>query len=221
MRSAGSRVLVAFGALGATTLLATGCGSAHSAEELHDALLTEFEDAQLAEEQTETGTYEELTAVQESEAMRAAVELDKPECADSASGWNQLEAVRSANAAVGIYGREGEYITHILLEASSETAQEALAARPPEECREYEATNADGSVSSYSVTDIDLTDVGSGSHAFLVETEAEGTEVLMYSLVYEGDGYLGMTTVLGTEAAEDTLVNFADNALEHEAAVLG
>ncbi|QVQ50557.1 hypothetical protein J4H86_16815 [Spiractinospora alimapuensis] len=207
--------------MGTTTLLAAGCGSDHSPEELHDALLTEFEDAVLAEDQTETGVYEELTTVQESEALRSSVELDKPECANTASEWNELEEVRSANAAVGVYGREGEYITHILLDASSDTAQEALDARPPEECQEYEATNADGSVSSYSVSDLDLSDVGSGSYAFLVETEAQDTTVLMYSLVYEGDGYLGMTTVLGTEASEDTLVNFTETALEHEASVLG
>lgn len=218
-----ARQIVPTGALGALALLAAGCGGVppHSAEELHEALLPEFEDAERSEEQTEMGVYSELNSVQDAEELRAAANLDKPECLDTGKQWSQLDEVRDAEAAVATYGREGEFITHMLLDTTPEAASEAIDTRPAEECRSYEATNEDGTVSSYTVSDIDIDGIGEDSYTFRVETESEGTTVLMYSLVYQGEGYLGMTTVLGPGASEETLADFTAAAQAHEADVLG
>jgi hypothetical protein len=203
------------------TLTACG-GSGHSADDLQEALLAEFEDSALSEDQSEAGTYSELQSVQAADQLRDEVEADNPECLDAGREWGRLDEVRSAESAMGVYGRDQESITHVLLDVPPEVAEEALAARTPEECSNFEVTNADGGVHHYTTTPLDLEIDGTDSHAYLVEAEIdESTSVLMYSLVYEGDGYLGMTTVMGTEAQEETLVDFADAARRHEEEQLG
>jgi hypothetical protein len=220
MRSPGPRGLVAAGA--ACAALAACGGAGHSADDLHEALLEEFEDSVLSEDQSESGTYAELASVQAADELRDEVEADNPECLDAGREWGQLDEVRSAEAAMGLYGRDQESITHVLLDITPEVAEEALASRTPEECRSYEVTNANGDVHHYTTTPLDLELDGTDSHAYLVEAEIEeSVSVLMYSLVYDGDGYLGMTTVMGAEAQEETLADFAEAARRYEEERLG
>lgn len=210
-------------ALGAALCLASGCaaeGATVSPEELGSALLPEFEDTEQLNEH-EVGLYGELESVQYAEELRASADLDKPECMDAAAQWRELEEVRSAPTALASYAREGEAITHTLVAVDDATAEEALEMRPSEECRIYQAMDEEGSTTTYEVSDLDVAEVGQGSYASVVETEVEGGPVRMYSMLYHGAEHLGMTTVLGTDAREETLLAFAQAAEEHEAEILG
>lgn len=192
----------------------------HTEEELHEALLPEFQDAGRVAEQDETGRYAELTAVQQNDELREEVELNKPECLDAVEQWTQMDAVRSAPSALASYGREGEAITHALLGVDGETAADVVATRPPDECSTYEATDPEGSNTSYELEELDVSEL---DDAYALEVHAEGDDhsIRMYSLVYRGTEHVGMTSVLGPEATDETLVDFAQAAHEHAEENLG
>ncbi|MDS1271490.1 hypothetical protein RIF23_14420 [Lipingzhangella sp. LS1_29] len=207
---------------------ATGCGESggadgggsYTTDELHDALLPEFEDASRVADQDETGRYAELSAVQQVDELRQDTELDKPECLDATEQWTQLDEVRNAPSALASYGREGEAITHALVDVDSATADEVIAIRPPEECSSYEATDPDGATTTYELDEIDVAEL-EDSFALEVHAESDEHSVRMYSLVYRGTDHVGMTSVLGPEASPETLVDFARAAHEHEEQTLG
>ncbi|TQN33537.1 hypothetical protein FHX37_3559 [Haloactinospora alba] len=215
----------------------TACGGGQSTEdeqsrdspdfeasELRKAQLVEFEDATIVPEQSEQGTYEELESTQQAQKLREATELDKPECVDAANPWGSLPGVRTSASSLATFVQDQETITHTLIGAAPETAAKALEeAEPPDSCGSYTATMEGGETASYEVSDLDMETVGEDSHAFVVRTEAEGEEVLLYNMVYHNGSYLAATSVLGTDKEsdyEETLAAFTDAAVEREEKIL-
>ncbi|GAB3459937.1 hypothetical protein GCM10027570_44390 [Streptomonospora sediminis] len=229
---------VALSALAVCTLAAaTACGGAQGeegggqqgsatakAEQLHSAQLAEFGEAKLVPDRSELGTYAKLSTTKRTEKLRASAELDKPQCMDAANQWADLPAVRKAPTSLATYARGHDTITHTLFEVSGDTADKVVAAAPPAECSDYEATMEDGSTTSYALKKLDLDPIGDGSRAFAVETGIGGEKVWLYSLVYRNGDHLGTTSVLGPNGKDDyreTLAAFTDKAIEREDKVLG
>jgi hypothetical protein len=196
-----------------------------AAAALHEAQPLHVRDATFVAESSESGTYSELATVRYSEEVRAATELDKPECLDAANQWIALEGVRDSPASVAVYEWPEGAVTHMLVRLDEATAAEALSAAPPKSCDEYVATHENGASSEYSVSDLeDVPRIGDESRAFTVEVESEGDRSRMVSLMYRNGGLVGSTSVLGGGEPEDyeaMLVEFSEAAVERQRQMLG
>lgn len=215
-------------ALGVVVLAAlAGCGSdggvqraGVTAADLGEAQLTEFGKTRPVEDQTESGTYAKLATVQQTEKLRDATTLDKPRCLDAVNQWGGLKEVRSAPASQATFSAGETTVTHMLVHLPGAPAKKALDINPPEDCATYQATAADGTKSTYSMSALDLPTFGEQSKAFLVETEVKKQPMKLYNLIYRNGDYLGTTSVLGPENAEDMLREFTEAAIERESEVL-
>ncbi|PSK96336.1 hypothetical protein CLV63_112221 [Murinocardiopsis flavida] len=214
-------------ALSAVVLAAlAGCGSGGvqgagvTATDLGEAQLTEFSGTKPVPDQTESGAYAKLDTVQQTEKLREATTLDKPACLDAVNQWGGLKEVRSAPTSLATFSTGRTTITHMLVHLPGEPAKKALDINPPKDCSAYQSTSANGTKSTYSMRTLDLPTFGEESRAFLVETKVGKQRVKMYNLVYRHGEYLGTTTVLGPEDAEEMLREFTEAAVERESEVL-
>ncbi len=198
---------------------------AEAAEALHEAQPLHVRDATFVSESSERGTYSELATVRYSEQVRAAAELDEPECLDAANQWAALDGVRDSPASVAAYEWPEGAVTHMLVRLDEATAVEALSATPPRSCDEYTATYEDGTSSEYSVRDLeDVPRIGDESRAFAVEVESGEDRSRMVSLMYRNGDLVGSTSVLGDGELEDyetMLVEFSEAAVERQRQMLG
>ncbi|TDQ52924.1 hypothetical protein [Actinorugispora endophytica] len=192
-----------------------------SAGRLNEAQMVEFEDVTLLADKSEAGAYGELESVLQMDQLRESTELDKPQCLDAVNQWGRLPEVREAPASLATFGNGEETITHMLIELPEKAAEEAIDTVPPAECGTYQATAVDGTATTYTVRDLGIKTIGEESRAFVVETEVDGEQVLLYSLLYRNGGYLGTTSLLGGDDGEQRLVDFTTAALERENKVLG
>lgn len=199
---------------------ANGESTTQIAEKLNEAQMSEFGNAKLLAEQSEVGAYSELTSVQQMDALRGSVKLDKPQCMDAVNQWGQLPEVRDAPTSLATFGSGGETITHMLIKLPEAAAKKAIETAPPAECGTYQATAADGVPTTYTVRDLDIDTIGEQSRAFVVETEMGGQQVLLYNLIYRNGDYLGTTALLSGPEGEQRLVDFTTAALEHETKIL-
>lgn len=199
----------------------TGDSAAVTAADLGQAQLTEFKDAKPVPDQTESGSYAKLETVQQAERLRKATTLDKPACMDAVNQWGGLEEVRSAPTSLATFTTRDTTITHMLVHLPGGAARKAVDIAPPEDCDTYQATAADGTKSSYSLSALDLPTVGDESRAFLVETEVNDRPTKLYSLIYRQGDRLGTTSVLGPDDAEALLREFTDAAVQREEELLG
>lgn len=198
---------------------------AEAAAALHEAQPLHVRDATFVAESSESGTYSELATVRYSEQVRAATELDKPECLDAANQWAGLDGVRDSPASVAAYEWPEGAVTHMLVRLDGATAAEALSTTPPESCDEYTATHEDGTSSEYSVRDLeDVPRIGDESRAFAVEVVSGDDRNHMVSLMYRNGDLVGSTSVLGEGELEDyetMLVEFSEAAVERQRQMLG
>ncbi|RNL85833.1 hypothetical protein [Halostreptopolyspora alba] len=193
------------------------------ASELDQAQLVEFNETKADPEQSEQGTYAELSTTQQTAELRESTELDKPECADAVDRWAQSSEVREAPASLATYPREDGSISHTLVRLDEQAAKKAVEAAAPEECASYEATTEDGSTTTYTLKDLDLDTVGDDSRAYVLEAAAEGESIHMYNIVYHNGDRLANVSMLRAEedpSNEETLLEFAQSAVEREEEVL-
>lgn len=216
-------------------LLLSACGGGQDAQEtapegetaaaLHETQPMHVRDATLAAESSESGTYSELATVRYSEQVRAATELDKPECLDAANQWTALDGVRDAPASVAAYEWSEGAVTHMLVRLDEETAEEALSATPPRSCDAYSATHEDGTVSEYAVEELpEMPRIADSSRALAVEVDSASETSRMFSLMYRNGGLLGTTSVVGAGELRDyeqMLVEFSEAAVERQRQMLG
>ncbi|HLU99125.1 MAG TPA: hypothetical protein VKZ89_20005 [Thermobifida alba] len=193
-----------------------------AAARLHEAQLSGFQGLERVEEESRTGVYSRLDVVREAAEKREALSLDKPECADAASQWQELPEVQEAPASVALFRGGDGSLTHTLLELPEDLAAQAIDTVPVEECATYEATLEDGSSHSYTVRELDLETIGDQSRGIVVATEsANGEAVLLYSLLYREGGRLGSVSMIGAPETEQRIADFAAAALEYQNEVLG
>lgn len=227
---------VAFVGAAALACGLTGCGSEsgtaseassssslsteEAAARLHEAQLSEFQGFERVEEESRIGIYSELDVVRRAAEERESLTLDKPECANAVSQWEQLPEVQEAPASLALFRGEEGALTHVLLELPEDLAIQAVEIVPSDVCSTYEATLADGTSHSYRVRQFNLETVGDQSRGVVVEMgSVEGVSI--YSLLYREDGRLGSVSMIGGPEVEQRLTEFALAALERQHEVLG
>jgi hypothetical protein len=105
-------------------------------------------------------------------------------------------------------GRDG--VSEVIVAASAQTAQTALASRLPVGCAHYKAT-VDGKTFSYAVKESTVSGIADQARALNVKA-AGYASVDVWSVVYRGSGFVGAVTIVGPEATEQAAKVLAGEA---------
>jgi hypothetical protein len=95
-------------------------------------------------------------------------------------------------------GKDG--VSEVIVAASQQIAQSALASRLPAGCAHYKAT-VDGKTFTYAVRESDLPGIADQARALNVKA-AGYADVNVWSVVYRGSGFVGAVTIVGPDASE-------------------
>ena len=113
-------------------------------------------------------------------------------------------------------GRDG--VSEVLVSATPQIASTALGNRLPAGCSHYTA-QVDGKTFRYSVKEDALSGVADQARALNVKA-AGYSEVNVWSVVYQADGFVGAVTIVGPDAPEAAAKELATQAYGYAAQTL-
>jgi hypothetical protein len=166
----------------------------------------------------EAGDYGALPDVQTSKQTMHGVKVTPAKCAQATvTGFNSA-AFTHAPASVVTFrvGRDG--VSEVLVSATSQIASTALGNRLPAGCSHYTA-QVDGKTFHYSVQEAGLSGLANQARALNVKA-AGYSEVNVWSVVYQADGFVGAVTIVGPDASEAAAKELASQAYGYAAQTL-
>jgi hypothetical protein len=163
-----------------------------SAVQLRNALLDKVNGATAAAP-AESGLYGTLPDVQTSKESMRDVTVKPAVCAQATvTGFDSaMFADQPASVVTFRVGRDG--VSEVIVAADAATAASALAAELPAGCEHYRAT-VGGKTFGYSVREAVVPGIA--------EQAAGYADVDVWSVVYQGDGFVGAVTIVGPDATE-------------------
>jgi hypothetical protein len=180
-----------------------------TAAQLKGALLTKIGGARPAAP-AEAGAYGTLPDVQTSKNTMNGVKVTPAKCAEATvTGFNSA-AFTHAPASVVTFrvGRDG--VSEVLVSATPEISSTTFDHKRPAGCTHYTAT-VQGRIFRYSVKEAPLSGLASQARALNVRA-AGYAQVNVWSVVYGGNGLVGVVTIVGPDASEAAAKNLASQA---------
>src|SRR6266568_8122861 len=194
---------------GAATATATSQAQSLTAAQLKGALFTKIGGARPAAP-AEAGDYGALPDVKTSKQTMHGVKVTPAKCAQATvTGFNSA-AFTHAPASVVTFrvGRDG--VSEVLVSATPEISSAAFGHKLPAGCTHYTAT-VQGRIFRYSVKEAPLSGLASQARALNVKA-AGYAQVNVWSVVYRGNGLVGVVTIVGPDASEAAAKNLASQA---------
>jgi hypothetical protein len=190
-----------------TTNTTTAANGALTAATLREALLTRVNGVTAAAPAT-SGTFASMQAA----ATKAAsgVQVTPKACTQAATvGFNSAALAASPAAAV-TFRLANDGVSEVLIGSSAQSAATVLAGHVPAECSQYTET-VGGKTYTYGIKEKTISGVGEQARALNVyATSAKSDE--MWSLVYQGKGFIGTVTVVGPNATQQAVTELGQQA---------
>jgi hypothetical protein len=199
------------------TATATAAAVSFTSGELKSALLTKVNGSKPAAA-AEVGDYGTLPDVQTSKETLNGVKVNPAKCAEATQTGFNSAAFTHAPASVVTFrlGRDG--VSEVLVSTSPAEAATALSNSLPAGCDHYSAT-VDGKTFRYTVREAPLS--GLAQRARTLNVKAAGyASVDVWSVVYQGAGFVGAVTMVGPDSSEAGVKTLAQEAYAHAAASL-
>jgi len=184
----------------------------YTATRLKDALLTKVGGERPAAA-AQAGGYGTLPDVQTSEQTMKGVKVTPAKCSEATVAGFNSDAFSRAPAALVTFrvGRDG--VSEVLVSASSQLAETALSARLPAGCSHYQATT-DGKTFTYTVSQSIVG--GLADQARALNVKASGyAQVDVWSVVYQGRGFVGAVTMVGPDASLPAVKTLASQSYSY------
>jgi hypothetical protein len=166
----------------------------------------------------EDGYYGSLPDVQTSKQTMNGVKVNPARCAQATQTGFNSAAFAHAPASVVTFrvGRDG--VSEVLVSTPPQTAATALGDTLPAGCEHYSAT-VDGKTFRYTVRESALS--GLAQQARELNVKAAGyASVDVWSVVYQGSGFVGAVTMVGPDASEQGVKDLAQAAYAHASQAL-
>ncbi len=183
--------------------------SAYTPGQLRAALLPEVGRARPAAP-AEAGRYAALPDVRTSRQTMAGVTVTPARCAQATMTAFHAPAFSAAPAAVVTFrvGRDG--VSEVLVSAPPRLAETALGGLLPAGCGSYTAI-VDGQRFGYRAREVPL--AGLAGQARALNVRAAGyADVNIWSVVYQGNGFVGAITMVGPDVSEQGVKKLAITA---------
>jgi hypothetical protein len=166
----------------------------------------------------ESGDYGKLPDVQTSKQTMNGVKVTPAKCAQaSQTGFNSA-AFTHAPASVVTFRVGQDGVSEVLVSAAPDAAATALGDTLPAGCAHYSAT-VDGKTFRYTVKESPLSGLAQKARALNVKA-AGYASVDVWSVVYQGTGFVGAVTMVGPDSSEAGVKTLAQEAYAHAAAAL-
>jgi hypothetical protein len=158
----------------------------------------------------EAGAYGALPDVKTSKDSLRGVTVRPAKCAQATvTGFNSSTfATAPASVVTFRVGRDG--VSEVIVAASRQIAQRALASRLPAGCAHYRAT-VGGKTFAYAVKESTVAGIAEQARALNVKA-AGYADVNVWSVVYRGSGFVGAVTIVGPDASEKSAKVLAGEA---------
>jgi hypothetical protein len=227
-------LLVMSAAVAAVVAGVAGCGASHSqasarspqpagvvaqtgtftAAKLRSALLTKVNGTS-ATVPVEAGSYSSLPDVKATQRSMHSVSVTPKACAQATvTGFNPA-ALAEVPAAAVAFRVGGNGISEVLASPTVSVADSALGNKIPAECEHYQAT-VSGKTFRYSVTESPVSGIGRQARVLSVRTVGYPDDDV-WSVLYQGSGFIGTVTVVGPSASEIVVRELAQQAYEYAA----
>jgi hypothetical protein len=190
---------------------------AFTADQLRSALLAKISGERPAAA-PEAGDYGKLPDVRTSKQTMNGVKVTPAKCASATvTGFNS-PAFASAPAAVVTFrvGRDG--VSEVLVSTTPHLAVTAMGNKLSAGCAHYTAA-VDGRTFDYSVKEDTLSGIGDRARALNVKA-AGYAEVDVWSVVFQGNGFVGAVTIVGPDASQAGVRQLATDAYGYAAQTL-
>ena len=166
----------------------------------------------------ESGDYGTLPDVQSSKQTMNGVKVNPAKCSQATQTGFNSAAFTHAPASVVTFRLGQDGVSEVLVSATPSAAATALSNSLPAGCAHYSAT-VDGKTFRYTVKESPLS--GLAQKARTLNVKAAGyTSVDVWSVVYQGDGFVGAVTMVGPDSSESGVKTLAQEAYAHAAATL-
>jgi hypothetical protein len=194
------------------TAQATASSLAFTSAQLQAALLDKINGEKPAAP-AESGDYGTLPDVQSSKQTMNGVKVTPAKCAAAAQTGFNSPTFTNAPASVVTFrvGRDG--VSEVLVSTPPEAADNALGSTLPAGCAHYSAT-VDGKTFRYTVRESSFSGLAQQARALNVKA-AGYTSVDVWSVVYQGAGFVGAVTMVGPDASEQGVKDLAKSAYTH------
>ena len=166
----------------------------------------------------ESGDYGKLPDVQTSRQTMNGVKVTPAKCAQATeTGFNSAAFAHAPASAVTFrVGRDG--VSEVLVSTTPDAASTALGGTLPAGCAHYSAT-VDGKTFRYTVHEAPLSGLAQKARALNVKA-AGYASVDVWSVVYQGTGFIGAVTMVGPDSSEAGVKTLAQEAYAHAATAL-
>ena len=166
----------------------------------------------------EAGDYGALPDVATSKSTMNGVKVSPSKCATASStGFNSASFTHAPASVVTFrVGQDG--VSEVLVSAGPDAAATALGDTLPAGCAHYSAT-VDGKTFRYTVKESPLSGLAQKARALNVKA-AGYASVDVWSVVYQGTGFVGAVTMVGPDSSEAGVKTLAQEAYAHAAAAL-
>jgi hypothetical protein len=191
---------------------ATAAPLAFTSAQLQAALLAKVNGEKPAAP-AESGDYGSLPDVQSSKQTMNGVKVTPPKCASAAQTGFSSAVFTHAPASVVTFrvGRDG--VSEVLVSTPAAAAVNALGDNLPAGCEHYSAT-VDGKTFRYTVRESSFSGLAQQARALNVKA-AGYTSVDVWSVVYQGAGFVGAVTMVGPDSSEQGAKDLAKSAYAH------
>jgi hypothetical protein len=166
----------------------------------------------------ESGDYGKLPDVQTSKQTMNGVKVTPAKCAQATQTGFNSAAFTHAPASVVTFRLGQDGVSEVLVSAAPDAAATALGDTLPAGCAHYSAT-VDGKTFRYTVKESPLSGLAQKARALNVKA-AGYASVDVWSVVYQGTGFVGAVTMVGPDSSEAGVKTLAQEAYAHAAAAL-
>ena len=203
--------LAGCGGGGGHTAATSTSGGGFSAAKLQGALLTRINGVG-AVAPPSSGRYSSVSKASAEKPGAGSVQVSPKACSGTATegfGFDPTALAGAPAAAVTFrVGTNG--VSEVLVASSATSASTALAGRVPAECTQYQETIG-GKTYKYSVKEQPVTGIGTQAKVLNVHTVGT-TRDNLWSLIYQGKGFVGTVTVVGPNASEQAVQELGEQA---------
>lgn len=166
----------------------------------------------------QAGDYGKLPDVQSSKRTMNRVKVTPAKCAQATETGFNSAAFAHAPASVVTFRIGQDGVSEVLVSTTPDAASTALGDTLPAGCAHYSAT-VDGKTYRYTVREAPLSGLARKARALNV-TAAGYASVDVWSVVYQGTGFVGAVTMVGPDSSEAGVKTLAQEAYAHAAAAL-
>ena len=194
---------------GSAALSAKAAAGAFSAAKLRGALLSRVNGVGAATP-VASGVFSSLSATATGARPADDVKATPKNCAQATRAGFDSTVLANSPAAAVAFKVDANGVSEVLVSSPDSVASTALAGRLPAACAHFKETSG-GKTLTYTATESALTGIGKQARVLNVQSSA-GSAGDLWSLVYRGNGFVGVVTVVGPNASQAAVRELGEQA---------